>query len=104
MITFDNAKKLKAGDTIYTILDKSKKIVEARIIRCEQMHFSSPTIFIAWKVKNGTTEYSCSILENYGRKDIFSTHEEAVQKLISDYEEKIDFYNNKIDELKKLLN
>ena len=67
MINFDDAKKLKAGDTIYTILDKSKKIVEARIIRCERMSFSLPTIFISWKVKNGVTEYSCNIFENYGR-------------------------------------
>lgn len=107
MITFDNAKNLKVGDTIYTILDKSKKVVEAKIIQCEPTRLiiaGVPTIFIAWKVKNGVTEYSCSISERYGRWDIFLTQEEAVQKLISDYEEKIAFYNDKIDSFKKLLN
>lgn len=106
MITFDDAKKLKVGDTIYTILDKSKKIVEAKIIRYEPERVIIPglrTIFIAWKVKNGFTEYSCTISEHYGRWDIFLTHDEAVNKLISDYEEKIAFYNEKIDALKKLL-
>ena len=104
MITFDNAKKLKAGDTIYTILDKSKKIVEAKIVSCDPIPFYKPTIFVSWKVRNGTTEYSCNIVEGYGRSDIFLTHDEAVNKLISDYEEKIAFYNDKIDALKKLLN
>lgn len=103
MITFDNAKNLKVGDTIYTILDKSKKIVEARITQCEPARViipGIPEIFIAWKVKNGVIEYSCGISERYGRWDIFLTREEAVQKLISDYEEKIAFYNDKIDALK----
>lgn len=108
MITYEDAKKLKAGDIVYTILDKPKRVVEAKVTCCEDRtafyRQKSPILFLSWKVKGGTTDYSTFLSEGAAdTKLLFLCERDAVQQLIEDYNEKIAFYQNKIAELNKLL-
>lgn len=108
MLTCEDAKRLKVGDVVYTILDKSKRVVEAKVTCCEDRaafyHQSSPLLFLSWRVKNGTTDYSTFLFERADNtRLLFLRKSDAVQHLIEECNEKIAFYQNKIAELNKLL-
>ena len=108
MITYEDAKQLKVGDIVYAVLDKPKRVVEAKVTCCEDRtdvyRQKSPILFLAWRVKNGTIDYSTFLSERASDTELlFLRESDAVKQLIEDYNEKITFYQNKIAELNKLL-